>query len=139
MPHRDTRVRRRGLERDVLIVTCAISAGIHGALVPEHLAEGAGPGGGFIASTALLVVLAVALSFGAGERAVLAAGAVLAGLIAAYGLAVSTGVPVLHPEAEPVDGLALFTKAVEALGLAAAITLLGRPAHLLHPQERTNT
>ena len=139
MSHRDTRVRRPGLEHDVLIVTCAISAGIHGALVPEHLAEGAGPGGGFIASTALLVVLAVALSFGAGERAVLAAGAVLAGLIAAYGLAVSTAVPVLHPEVEPVDGLALFTKAVEALGLAAAITLLGRSVHLLHPQERTNT
>ena len=139
MPHRDTRVRRRALERDVLIVTCAISAGIHGALVPEHLAEGAGPGGGFIASTALLAVLAVALSAGAGERAVFAAGAVLAGLIVAYGLAISTGVPLLHPEVEPLDGTALFTKAVEALGLAAAITLVGGPAHLLHPQERTST
>jgi hypothetical protein len=39
-------------------------------------------------------------------------------------LAVTTGVPVLHPEPEPVDGLALFTKAVEATGLAAALNLL---------------
>ena len=122
-----------------VIVTCAISAGIHGALTPEHLAEGVGPGGGFLASTVLLTVLAAALSLGAGERAVLGAAVVLAGLIAAYGLAVSIGVPLLHPEAEPVDGLGLFTKAVEAIGLAAAVTLLGRPVRLLHPQERTTT
>ena len=31
--------------------------------------------------------------------------------------------PVLHPEAEAVDGLALFTKAIEALGLVAALDL----------------
>jgi len=139
MLHRDSPIRRRDLERDVLIVTCAISAGIHGALVPEHLAEGAGPGGGFLASTVVLTVLAVALSLGAGERAALGGAAVLTGLIVAYGLAVSTGVPLLHPEVEPVDGLGLFTKAVEALGLAAALTLLGRPARLLHPHERTTT
>ena len=139
MPHGNWIASRQKLERDVLIVTCAMSAGIHGALVPEHLAEGAGPGGGFLASTVLLTVLAAALSLGAGERAVLGAIAVLTGLIVAYGLAVSTGVPLLHPEVEPADGLGLFTKAVEAIGLAAAITLLGRRARLLNPQERTST
>ena len=139
MPHRDSRIRRQELKRDVLIVSCAISAGIHGALVPEHLAEGAGPGGGFLASTVVLTVLVVALSLGAGERAVLGGATVLAGLIVAYGLAVSTGVPLLHPEAEPVDGLGLVTKAVEAFGLVAAVALLGRPAGLLHLQERTTS
>ena len=50
----------------------------------------------------------------------------MAGLIAAYALAVTTGMPLLHPEVEPVDGLALTTKAFEAVGLVAA-------AHLLLP------
>jgi hypothetical protein len=37
---------------------------------------------------------------------------------------------VLHPEPEPVDGLALATKAIEAAGLLAALQLLrhGRTA-----------
>ena len=28
------------LRRDVVILACAVSAGIHGALAPEHFAEG---------------------------------------------------------------------------------------------------
>ena len=35
------------IERDVLIVTCAVSAGIHAALVPEHLTVGTPAGLGF--------------------------------------------------------------------------------------------
>jgi hypothetical protein len=56
--------------------------------------------------------------------------AVLVGLLVGYVLAVTTGLPLLHPEPEPVDGLALATKAVEAGGLLAALQLLryGRPA-----------
>ena len=50
----------------------------------------------------------------------------LAGLLASYALATTTGVPLLHPEAEPVDGLALVTKAIEAAGLLAALSLLRR-------------
>jgi hypothetical protein len=49
---------------------------------------------------------------------------VFAWLIASYLLAITTGVPVLHPDVEPVDGLALFTKAVEVAGLAASLSLL---------------
>jgi len=49
---------------------------------------------------------------------------VFAGLIVSYGLAITTGVPVLHPDVEPVDGLALFTKAVEIAGLLASLSLL---------------
>jgi hypothetical protein len=33
----------------------------------------------------------------------------------------------LHPDPEPVDGLALATKAFEAVGLAGALHLLSRP------------
>ena len=42
----------------------------------------------------------------------------------AYAAAITTGLPLLHPEPEPVNGLALFTKAVEAVGLVAATELL---------------
>ncbi len=51
---------------------------------------------------------------------------VLGGLLAGYALAVATGVPLLHPEREQVDGLALATKAVEAVGLLAALLSIGR-------------
>jgi hypothetical protein len=117
-------ITRAALGRDVVIVACAISAGIHAALVPEHLEEGAAAAGGFAVSAVLLAVLAVEIT--RSTRPILFAGAVVlfAGLIVSYVLAVSTGVPVLHPEVEPVEGLAVFTKLVELAGLLAAADLL---------------
>ena len=47
-------------------------------------------------------------------------------LLAACCLAITSGVPLLHPDPEPVEGLALATKAVEAIGLLAAVGVLGR-------------
>ena len=44
---------------------------------------------------------------------------------------IATGVPVLHPEREEVEGLALFTKAVEAGGLVLAATLVRSPSLVL--------
>ncbi len=58
--------------------------------------------------------------------ALAAAAALFGGLLLSYALAVTTGLPLLHPEQEAIDGLALFTKAVELVGLAAATRLLGR-------------
>jgi hypothetical protein len=43
--------------RDLTIIACAVSAGMHGALTPEHFRQGVGAGGGFLA-TVLLAVLA---------------------------------------------------------------------------------
>jgi hypothetical protein len=116
-----------GLRRDVVILACAVSAGIHGALAPAHFAEGAGAGVGFVASSILLAVLAVGLTVRP-ESSVLLAGAALvfAGLLASYALATTTGLPLLHPQPEPVDGLALATKAFEAVGLVTARNLLWR-------------
>ena len=111
-----------------MVLCCAISAGIHAALVPEHFNEGTGAGLGFVLATVLLAVLAVVLTRRPTQAALAAAVAALSGLILAYALAVTTGLPLLHPEPEAVDGLALFTKAVEGVGLVAAITLLRRPA-----------
>jgi hypothetical protein len=109
----------------VVILACAISAGIHGALVPAHLDEGRAAGWAFALATAILAVLAVALTRrpAAHVPLVLAAGT-LAGLLGAYVLAITTGLPLLHPEPEPVDALALVTKAIEAVGVVAAWTLI---------------
>jgi hypothetical protein len=116
------------LRTNVVIFACAISAGIHGALVREHFQEGAGAGFGFVAATVLLAVLAVVLTRKPTQVAFLATAAVFAGLIASYALVITTGMPVLHPEPEAVDGLALFTKAIEAIGLVLAVSLLRRPS-----------
>ncbi len=114
------------LRTDLVILTCAISAGIHGALVPDHFEEGTGAGLGFVVATVLLAVLAVVLTRKATQPALLATAAVFAGLIASYALVITTGFPVLHPEPEAVDALALFTKAIEAIGLVFAASLLRR-------------
>ena len=128
------------LRGDVVILACAISAGIHGALVPEHFGEGTGAGLGFVAATVALAGLVVWLTRRPADAVALAAAAVtLGGLLASYALATTTGLPVLHPDPEPVDGLALVTKAIEAAGLLAATGLLWRSrvsATLPHPKGR---
>ena len=125
-----------GLRVDLLILSCAISAGIHGALIHDHFGESIGAGMGFVAATVVLGAIIVALTLRPASRAALGAAAVvLVGLIVSYAFAVTTGVPVLHPDVDPVEGVALFTKAVEGVGVVAATSLLwSRPAALLTPQ-----
>jgi hypothetical protein len=116
------------LRGDIVILACAISAGIHGALVPGHFDEGTGAGLGFLAATVALAGLFVWLTRRPDSRSAIAAAAVtFLGLLASYALATTTGLPVLHSDPEPVDGLALATKAIEAAGLLAASGLLWRP------------
>jgi hypothetical protein len=109
------------LRRDVVVAACAISAGIHAALVPEHLAESTAAGTGFLVSAVALGGVAVAVARSGSALAPAAAALLFAGLIAAYVLATTTGVPVLQPEPEAVDGLALGTKAIEVAGILAAV------------------
>ena len=116
------------LRTALVILSCAISAGIHGALVPDHFEEGTAAGLGFGVATVLLAVLAVVLTRKPTQLALLGTAAVFAGLIASYALVITTGFPILHPDPEVVDGLALFTKAVEAVGLVLAASLLRRPS-----------
>ena len=68
-----------------------------------------------------------------GTVLLVASATALAGLIGSYALAVTTGVPVLHPEPEPVGGLATVTKAVEAIGLLVAVRLLRRTRNATVP------
>ena len=128
-----------GLRTDAVILSCAISAGIHAALVPDHFEEGTGAGIGFIGAAAVLGVLAVVLTRAPSELAFAVAATVFAGLIASYALAATAGFPILHPEPEAVDGLALFTKAVEAIGLVLAASLLHRPSFALTARQPKGT
>ena len=115
------------LRSDVVIVACAISAGIHGALTPSHFDEGTEPGLGFATATLALTGIVVWLTWRPESAlALAAAAATLSGLLASYALAITTGVPLLHPHPEPVDGLALVAKAIEIVGLLAATSLLRR-------------
>ena len=121
------------LRRDVVILTCSISAGIHGALAPAHFDEGTGAGVGFVVSTVLLAGIAIALTVRPDAQLPLVGAAlVFAGLLGSYVLATTTGFPVLHPEPEPVDGLALVTKAIETVGLVVALSLLRRSPAVSH-------
>jgi hypothetical protein len=124
------------LRVDIVILTCAVSAGIHGALVPDHFGEGTGAGVGFVIATVLLALLAVILTRRPSQLALVATILVFAGLIVSYALVLTTGLPVLHPDVEAVNGLALFTKAVEALGLITAASLVRRPALLTLPRPK---
>jgi hypothetical protein len=111
--------------RDLVIVACAISAGIHAALAPEHFRESTAAGVGFLAAAVILAAVAAALTRRPGSALLLGVGAAsFAGLLGSYALAATTGLPLLHPEPEPVTGLALFTKGVEAVGLFAAANSL---------------
>ena len=119
------------VERNVVIVACAVSSGVHGALVRDHLAEGTGTAVGFAGATVLLAALVVVLTRSPSTPLVLlATSAVLGGLLASYALAITAGFPGLHPGRESVEGIALATKAIEALGLVAAVHLIrpGRAA-----------
>jgi hypothetical protein len=113
--------------RDLVVLGCAISAGIHGALTPAHFEEGIGPGIGFLGAALVLAGLVVALTRRPGSTVLLALAALtLLGLLVSYALATTTGLPLLHPDREPFDGLALATKAIEAAGLLAAAHILWR-------------
>ena len=125
------------LKADAVILACAISAGIHGALAPGHSSEGAGAASAFVASAVALAAIAVWLTARPRSRLALAAAAfTFAGLLASYALAVTGGLPLLHPDPEPIDALALATKAIEALGLAAAWSLLWRPVASFNPHPK---
>jgi hypothetical protein len=131
------RVRHVELRSHIVVLASAISVGIHGALAPEHFEEGAGAGLGFVMATILLLGLAIWLTLRPHDRRGIADAAfVFAGLIATYALATTTGLPIVHPDPEPVDGLAVATKAIEAVGLLAATSLLWRPVAVPHRQPK---
>jgi peptidoglycan/LPS O-acetylase OafA/YrhL len=115
------------LARNVVLIACAASAGVHAGLVPSHLVENPWLGIAFAGSVALLLAVIVSL-WGAGDarRRSAPAAAVLAALIVAYSLSRTVGLAPLEEDVEPVDAIGLLTQGAQLAGLTAAL-LLGHP------------
>ena len=111
--------------RNVVAACCAASAGVHAALVPEHLREGLPLGSGFAVAAILLFgsTLAFTGSRPAPSLAAPATAALLFALIVAYGLSRTVGLPLIGAEVEAVDGVGVTTQVVQAAALTAAIAL----------------
>ena len=108
----------------IVVAACAVSAGAHAGLVPEHLREAPQVGVAFVVATGLLLAAATALAIRPGSLgAARGAALLLAGLIAFYAASRTTGIPLLEPHAEPLDAVGATTKLVEAFGLVFALRL----------------
>jgi hypothetical protein len=121
--------------RHAVVLVCAASAGVHAALVPDHLREG-GPrlGGAFVLSAVLTALAAVALrrpqqtprQARAAKATCLATGVMLLGTAAAYVLSRTSGLPFLIPDPEELDPIGAVTSAAEVLGGLASLFLMTR-------------
>ena len=103
--------------RDGAVAVCVTSAIVHGFLVREHASE---PflAISFALATVALAVLAYALTLPRFTWAPAASAALFAALLVAYPV-------VTLANGERFDALGIATKAVEAIGLGAALTLRG--------------
>jgi drug/metabolite transporter (DMT)-like permease len=117
--------RRRA--RNVVVAACGASAGVHAALVPDHLAHEPALGVAFAVAAVALAAAAV-LASDPRRRAGRGVAALLGALIAAYAVNVTVGLPWLADGPEPVDAVGLATKAVEAIGLVLALHLDPTPS-----------
>jgi hypothetical protein len=121
--------------RHAIVLVCAASAGVHAALVPDHLREG-GPrlGGAFVLSAVLTALAAVAFrrprqtpqQARTAKAAYLATGLMLLGTAAAYVLSRTSGLPFLIPDPEELDPIGAVTSAAEVLGGLASLFLMTR-------------
>jgi len=115
----------------LLALFVAFSAGIHAALVPEHLKEMPPLGYAFIAAAAIGCVLACALiSRPDDPRVPLLAGLFCLGQIATWALFVTVRVPGFAGTPEGIETIALVSKAAElaAVALAFPLALPRRPS-----------
>jgi hypothetical protein len=110
------------MNRTVLLLAGAVSAGVHAGLAPEHLHEWPPLGAAFIAaaaSSALAVAALVLRPESPWPPRVLAT--LLGGMVVAYGLTRLAALPPLDPDREALDLLGVCTCAVEAAGVVAAV------------------
>jgi hypothetical protein len=124
-------VQAEPLARYGLVTVCAASAGLHAALVPEHLDEG-GPllAGAFALSAVLLAIAAGAVRAPRNDTwAPAFCLVVLLGVVVAFVMSRTTGIPVLMSEVEPLDVLGVATTAAEIVGAGLAVLLLPRREH----------
>jgi hypothetical protein len=110
----------RSLNENLLIASCAASAGIHAGLAPTHLAESPALGLSFLCAAVALIAIALALSVGSPGLA--PAGAVLMALLmAGYAISRTVGLPFGGEGVEEWDVLGLLTQCIQVVGLGAAL------------------
>jgi 4-amino-4-deoxy-L-arabinose transferase-like glycosyltransferase len=110
-----------------LLVTGAVSVGVHAGLAPEHLHERPPLGAAFVAAATAVAAAVSALvlrPLSAWPPRLL--GALLGSIAVAYVLTRLVALPPLDPEQEPFELLGVSTSALEAAGLVVAVRL-GRP------------
>ena len=118
------RLRSRGRRAGLLALAVMFSAGIHAALVPEHLQEMPPLGWSFVGAAAVGVALAWALVAYPEDRLFARLAALfLAVEVVVWVLFVSAAVPGFVGTPEPVETIALVCKAGELIGLWLAVAI----------------
>ena len=111
--------------RPHLVAVLLGSAGVHAALIPEHVAEAPVLGALFPISVVLSLALAGAL-FGTASRGTsLLAGGLLLAFVLAYAYTRVTSLETLGIPHEQPDALGLCTVALELAGVAFALGAVG--------------
>lgn len=110
----------------LLALAVTFSAGIHAALAPEHLKEMPPLGYAFIAAALIGAGIAAALiARPTDQRLPLLAGLFCLAQILTWVLFVTVPVPGFTGTPEPVETIALVSKAAELAGLALTLPLAG--------------
>jgi hypothetical protein len=118
------RLRSRGRRAGLLALAVMFSAGIHSALVPEHLKEMPPLGWSFIAAAAIGAALACALVASPEDQGLARLAALfMAGEVLAWVLFVTVRVPGFDGTPESIETIALVCKACELIGVALALPL----------------
>jgi plastocyanin len=118
------------MRRSLLLGALAFSAAVHAFLAPEHLQEERLLGLLFVASAIVELALVVLLASRPSRLAVAASTLALAGMVLAYLPFVLFHLPGFPMTPEPLEQVALLTKAIEFAGLAIGATLWARPVPL---------
>jgi hypothetical protein len=118
---------RAGRRAALLALAVMFSAGIHAALVPEHLVELPRLGDAFIAAAAIGTVVACGLVVRPRDsRLRVLAGVFCLGQIVAWAVFVTVAVPGFTSTPEGVEPIAVVAKVVE--GIAALLAFAQRPS-----------
>ena len=114
---------RTGLRVEHVVAVLFISAGIHAALVPIHLADDPGLAVAFAAAAVLETGVGLLLARQPGRPLLGAAAALLAALVISYIAALVAHLPGTAETPEDPDVLGVVTKLIELSGMVAALVL----------------
>jgi hypothetical protein len=125
MPHQPKSPRRaHPAAAELVVFVCAASAGIHAGLVPEHLREEPRLGVAFALAAVMLLGTGAAVARRPADRGIARAAALTLGaLVAAYAASRTTGIPLIDPDPEAVDGIGIAAVALELGGVVLALRL----------------